>query len=116
MTADQFRRWALAGAGATEGAHMGHPDFRAGGRIFASLGVPTADSAMVRLSPERQAELIRAHPEIFRPASGAWGQQGCTWVSLSAATEETLKPVLAEACAARLAANSRRAKKATKSR
>lgn len=92
---------------------MGHADFRAGGTIFASLGVPTADSAMVRLSPERQTELIRAHPEVFRPASGAWGRQGCTWVHLPAATGATLKPVLAEAGAARLAAKSRRSRKSS---
>ena len=37
MTAEDFRRLALSLAGATEGAHMGHPDFRANGGVFASL-------------------------------------------------------------------------------
>ena len=38
MTADAFREIALAFDGAVEEhAHMGHPDFRANGRIFAGL-------------------------------------------------------------------------------
>ena len=37
MTADDFRRLALGFDGASEGAHMNHPDFRANGRIFATL-------------------------------------------------------------------------------
>jgi hypothetical protein len=37
MTVDDFRRIALSLEGAEEGSHMGQPDFRAGGRIFATL-------------------------------------------------------------------------------
>ena len=36
MTADDFRRITLALEGAVEKAHMGHPDFRVNGRIFAT--------------------------------------------------------------------------------
>jgi hypothetical protein len=35
MRADDFRRIALAMTDAVEGAHMGHPDFRVKGKIFA---------------------------------------------------------------------------------
>ncbi|RPH59540.1 MAG: MmcQ/YjbR family DNA-binding protein, partial [Acidobacteria bacterium] len=35
MTADDFRRIALGLEGAIEAVHMGHPDFRINGRIFA---------------------------------------------------------------------------------
>ena len=38
MTAAQFREIALSFPEAVEAAHMGHPDFRVGGRIFATLG------------------------------------------------------------------------------
>ena len=38
MTAAQFRKIALSFPEAVEAAHMGHPDFRVGGRIFATLG------------------------------------------------------------------------------
>ena len=40
MTAREFRRIALSLPQASEAAHMGHPDFRVGGRIFATLGYP----------------------------------------------------------------------------
>jgi hypothetical protein len=84
MTADDFRRLALDMQGAVEGAHMGHPDFRANGRIFASLH--TRDRlGMVKLTPDEQRVVMRAHPGMFEPSAGAWGRQGCTNVILSAA-------------------------------
>ncbi len=54
MTAKQFRRLALGFPEATENEHMGHPDFRVRGRIFATLG-PDEDWGMVKLTPEQQA-------------------------------------------------------------
>ena len=75
-------------AGAIEGAHMDHPDFRANGRIFATLH-PDGKQGMVKLTPEEQQTFMRAHRGTFSPASGAWGRQGCTMVLLSAADEET---------------------------
>jgi hypothetical protein len=38
MTADEFRRLALSFPEVVEGSHMGHADFRVGGKIFATLG------------------------------------------------------------------------------
>jgi hypothetical protein len=38
MTAEAFRRLALSMPEAREVGHMGHPDFRVGGKIFATLG------------------------------------------------------------------------------
>jgi hypothetical protein len=37
MTEDDFRRLALGLPEAVESAHMAHPDFREGGKIFATL-------------------------------------------------------------------------------
>jgi len=37
VTADDFRRIALELPEASENAHMGHPDFRVRGKIFATL-------------------------------------------------------------------------------
>jgi hypothetical protein len=54
MTASQFRKIAFALSGVEERAHMGHPDFRAGGKIFATLGYPDNDWGMVALTPEQQ--------------------------------------------------------------
>jgi hypothetical protein len=90
MTADDFRRLALDMHGAIESAHMGHPDFRANGRIFATLHSNDA-WGMVKLTPEDQRELLRTSPEIFVPSSGAWGRQGCTNVRLASADEATVR-------------------------
>jgi hypothetical protein len=96
MTADDFRRIALALTGATEGAHMGHPDFRLDGRIFATLH-PDLQKGMVKLTRDQQREFVRARPEAFEPEKGAWGLQGCTAVRLSAIDEETAGEALTHA-------------------
>ena len=89
ITADDFRRIALGLTDATEGAHMGHPDFRVGGRIFATLH-PDLKGGMVKLTPEQQHEFVTSYPRMFQPEKGAWGLQGYTAVRLSAVDEETL--------------------------
>ena len=88
MTPNGFRRIVLALAGAVEGSHMGHPDFRAAnGRIFASLhGDPQRGMAV--LTPADQRRFIAEAPEVFQPAAGAWGEMGCTLVHLRHANEE----------------------------
>jgi hypothetical protein len=93
MTPDDFRRLVLQLPGAIEGAHMGHPDFRANGRIFASLH--TKDTfGMVALSPEEQREVLRANPETFEPSAGAWGRQGATNVRLAVADPAAVRGAL----------------------
>jgi len=93
MTGDDFRELALAHRGALEGAHMGHPDFRANGRIFATLQADER-TGMVKVEPAEQAVLLRDHPDVFTPAAGAWGRQGCTLVRLAAATPRVVKPAM----------------------
>jgi hypothetical protein len=83
MKAETFRRAALALPGAVESAHMNHPDFRVGNRIFATLGYPDGSWGMVKLPPEEQHRLIEAMPETFKPAAGAWGRQGSTMMRLA---------------------------------
>jgi hypothetical protein len=90
MTADTFRRAALALPGATESEHMHHPDFRVGNRIFATLGYPDGTWGMVKLPPDEQQKLLEAMPDIFQPATGAWGRQGSTMVRLSRAKPQVL--------------------------
>ena len=68
---------------------MGHPDFRANNRIFATLH-PDARRGMVKLTPEQQAEFVQRHPAMFAPENGAWGRQGCTRVLFEAADSETV--------------------------
>jgi len=93
-TPEDFRRIALSFAGAEERAHMAHPDFRVGGKIFATLGSPDAAHGMVQLMPEQQALAIEAEPAAFRPASGAWGRGGSTLVRLEAVSDEWLERTL----------------------
>jgi hypothetical protein len=93
MTADDFREIVQALDGAAEGAHMGHPDFRANGRIFASLHSDDR-FGMVKLTPGEQAVLLREHPKTFEPSAGAWGRQGCTDVRLDAADARTLRQAM----------------------
>ena len=96
MTANGFRRIALGMKDASEGAHMGHADFRVGGRIFATLGYPDAKWGMVALTPEQQEDALREH-EALSPAKGAWGAKGATMVRLAAIDEEALGAALTQA-------------------
>jgi hypothetical protein len=92
-TAARFRRLALSLTGAVEQAHMGHPDFRANGCIFATLHHDERHG-MVKLTPEDQQRFIAAYPETFAPENGAWGRQGCTRVRLDTVDDETLGEAL----------------------
>jgi hypothetical protein len=94
MTAGEFRELALSLAGATESSHMNHPDFRAHGRIFATLGYPDAGWGMVKLPLDEQKRYLELHPQVFVPAKGAWGLQGSTMVRLEAAQRDVLAPAL----------------------
>jgi hypothetical protein len=93
-TADDFRRIALSLPGAEEQAHMKHPDFRVGGKIFATLGHPNADWGMVSLMPEQQEDFMTLAPEAFKPAAGAWGRNGSTLVKLDAISGDLLEAAL----------------------
>jgi hypothetical protein len=97
MTANQFRRLALDLPEVVENSHQAHPDFRFRNKIFATLGYPNADWGMVKLTPDQQAEVICAAPNIFRPAAGAWGRSGSTLVLLSAIKTAALPAVLQRA-------------------
>jgi hypothetical protein len=65
-------------------------DFRANGRVFASL-TPGEESGVVKLPPEEQQEFIKLHPTMFKPAAGAWGRQGWTMVPLAAAKKPPVR-------------------------
>jgi hypothetical protein len=90
MTVAQFREIALSFPEAVEAAHMGHPDFRVAGKIFATLGYPNEGRGVLLLSPEEQQEVISQHPEMFEPVPGGWGRRGSTQVLL----KQVKRPVL----------------------
>jgi len=97
MSAGKFRRIALSLPGVIESSHMGHPDFRVGKRIFATLGHPDKAWGMVKLTPEEQQVVVEAAPKIFRPVPGGWGKGGSTNVHLASADGASLKSALAMA-------------------
>lgn len=94
MTAEEFRKMVLSLPETTEAAHMGHPDFRVGGKIFATLSPPGEGWAMVKLTPEQQESFVRPEPEVFMPFNGAWGRSGATKVQLRPAKKSTLRTAL----------------------
>ena len=89
LSPEEFRRIALSMVDAIEGAHMGHPDFRVNGRIFATLH-PDHQWGMVKLTPEQQQKFVRENPATFVAENGAWGRSGCTRVRLGSVDEDTL--------------------------
>ena len=109
-----FRRMALDLEGAIESAHMGHPDFRAHGRIFATIQHDPQWGGLM-LTPEQQQRFLGDHPGAFKPAAGAWGAAGATLVHFPSLDEDTLGEALTlcwQNAAAKAAA--KKAKKTTK--
>ena len=76
---------------------MDHPDFRVGGKIFATLGYFDAGWGMVKLMPDQQERFVKAEPTVFVPAKGYWGRRGATCVRLKAAKKATVGKALVAA-------------------
>jgi len=94
ITTEDFRRLALSLPDASEQSHMGHPDFRVRGKIFATLGYPDDSRGMVTLLDDQQDALSRAKPDCFAPVPGGWGRRGATYVNLREADEESVYDAL----------------------
>ena len=94
MTPQDFRRLALALPEAEESSHMGCPDFRVGGRIFATLAAETQGFGNLMLTPAQQADFLAEAPELFLPVQGGWGRMGITHIRLAQADELTLAAAL----------------------
>ena len=94
MSADEFREIALSFPEAIEAAHVGHPDFRVRGKIFATLGFPDESWAVVKLTPDQQQEIVARNPDIFQPVKGGWGRRGATQIVLPKATHTTVRKAI----------------------
>jgi len=116
MTVADFRRLALSLPGAEESSHMGSPDFRVGGRIFATLASQRQGYGNLMLTPELQAELVREAPDVFLPVAGGWGRNGATHIRLAEANENLLAGALQAAWKLRVDKNSKSAKPRAKKR
>ena len=96
MHADEFRKLALSLPQAVESSHMNHPDYRVGGKVFASLCVD-GSWAMVKLEPQQQAEYVADDPDVYQAANGAWGKAGATMIQLENAAVESVGEALMRA-------------------
>jgi hypothetical protein len=111
MNAADFRRIALSLDGAEEGSHMGAPDFRVRGRIFATLASQDQGYGNLKLTLEQQADFVRELPEVFLPIPGGWGRMGMTHIRLARASEDVLAGALRRAWQLRVDGNTRTTKK-----
>jgi len=111
MNADDFRRIALSLDGAEERSHMGAPDFRVGGRIFATLASQSQGYGNLMLTLEQQAAFVGELPEVFVPIAGGWGRIGMTHIRLAAANEDMLEGALRAAWKLRIEKNAKAGKK-----
>jgi len=111
MDAEDFRRIALSLEGAAEGSHMGAPDFRVGGRIFATLASQSQGYGNLMLTPEQQAAFVEELPEVFVPIAGGWGRMGSTHIRLAAANEDVLTGALRAAWKIRIEKNAKPGRK-----
>ena len=96
MTPEDFRRLALDLPEAVELAHMGTPDFRVRGKIFASLSAGRA-VATLKLQRGQQEMVCAAEPDLFSPVAGYWGGSGWTELRLGQADVATAQSALAMA-------------------
>jgi YjbR len=94
MNAADFRRLALLLEGVEESSHMGAPDFRVGGRIFATLASQDQGYGNLMLSLDQQAAFLEERPDLFLPIAGGWGRMGATHIRLALATEDVLTGAL----------------------
>jgi hypothetical protein len=105
MNAADFRRIALSLEGVEEGSHAGLPDFRVGGRRFASLASQADGYGNLTLTPEQQAAFVQEAAEIFVPIAGGFGRMGHTHIRLAAANEDVLAGALRTAWKLRVEKN-----------
>lgn len=71
---------------------MDHPDFRVGGKIFATLG-PDRTWGMAKLTPTQQQDFLRMDAS-FAPAAGKWGERGATIITLQNADGNNVRLAL----------------------
>ncbi|MGA2741202.1 MAG: MmcQ/YjbR family DNA-binding protein [Bryobacteraceae bacterium] len=110
MDVKDFRRIALSLPGSEESSHMGAPDFRVGGRIFATLASQQQGYGNLMLTPEQQAAFVEELPEVFLPVAGGWGRNGATHIRLGAANADVLAGALRATWKIRIEKNAKPAK------
>ncbi len=84
---------------------MGSPDFRVGGRIFATLASESNGYGNLMLTPDLQAEFVQEQPDVFLPIPGGWGRNGATHIRLAQTNEDLLAGALRTAWKLRMEKN-----------
>jgi hypothetical protein len=107
MTPSDLRRIALTLPDVEESSHMGSPDFRVGGHIFATLASQAQGYGNLMLTPETQAAFLADSPEVFLPIKDGWGRMGMTHIRLAEATEDILTGALRTAYNLRIQKNAK---------
>jgi len=87
MNANDFRELALGFDDTEESAHMGAPDFRVGGRIFATLAHEHLGFGNLMLSPE-----LRGNRCQGKSVSGEIGVSSFYWPEISETADTYPRP------------------------
>ncbi|MBO0683118.1 MAG: MmcQ/YjbR family DNA-binding protein [Candidatus Dormibacteraeota bacterium] len=82
--------------GTEERSHHGHPDFRVGGRIFATLW-PAQNRSVLRLTQEDAEGMANLEPETFRLVSSRRGPYAWLNVDLAQISAPQFERLLREA-------------------
>jgi hypothetical protein len=87
-----IRKLAAAFPESTESAHLGTPDFRVRGKIFATASAQHG-RAVVKLPIHIQEALLQSDPTAFSLPAG-WGRHGWTYVDTDKIGGDRLKDLL----------------------
>jgi hypothetical protein len=96
ITIEHFRAITLSFPHALEKPHFDRAGFRVDvpkGKIFCTLAGVT-ETCNVFLTPEEQAMLVGAEPDIFFKVPNKWGDKGATSIGLGACDDLTLRSAL----------------------
>jgi hypothetical protein len=93
MTPAAFQKLALSLPEVVASSHFDVPDFRVGGKIFATAG-RIDGKAVLKLTPDQQQMLNEAEPSMFAPVPGGWGRKGWTNLILAKTDPKTAKSAL----------------------
>lgn len=94
ISADTFRKLALALPDTDEHPHFEKSAFRVNKKIFATLH-EAKNKGMVILTPADQSVYCDFDPVSFSPVPGTWGAKGSTFVDLKKVKKEVMKEAMA---------------------
>ena len=93
VTPAAFEKIALSLPETAAASHFDVPDFRVGGKIFATAG-RIDGRAVLRLTRDQQQMLCESEPDMFHPVESAWGRKGWTNMVLATTDVKTAKSAL----------------------